>query len=88
MQKSDHKWSVTEKQDDVIQSMITQLPTESSRKIALRLSKKVIHVSETALSERFKEARVQSVKPASKPLLTSGHIKKRLQWAIQLQDID
>ena len=88
IQKCGRKRSTTEKQDDVIQSMVTQHPTESTGQIAFRLSKKDINISETALRRRFKEAGVQSMRPTSKPLLTNGHIKKRLQWAIQHQDID
>ena len=68
--------------------MVTQHPTESTGQIAFRLSKKGINISETTLRRRFKEAGVQSMRPTSKPLLTNGHIKKRLQWAIQHQDID
>ncbi|CAF1219446.1 unnamed protein product [Rotaria sordida] len=88
IQKSGRKRSTTEKQDDIIQSMVAQHPTESARQIAFRLSKKGIKISETTLRRRFKEAGLQSMKPTSKPLLTGDHIKKRLQWAIQHQDID
>ena len=88
IQRSGRKRSTTEKQDDVIQSMVTQHPTESTRQISFRLSKKGINISETTLRRKFKEASVQSMRPTFKPLLTNDHIKKRLQWAIQHQDID
>jgi len=88
IQKSGRKRCTTEKQDDIIQSMVAQYPTESAGQIAFRLSKKGIKISETTLKRRFKEAGVQSMKPTSKPLLTSDHIKKRLEWAIRHQDID
>ena len=58
IQKSGHKRSTTEKQDDVIQSMVTQHPTESARHIAFRLSKKSINISEMTIRRRFKEAGV------------------------------
>jgi transposase len=88
IQKSGRKRSTTEKQDDIIQSMVAQHPTESVGQMAFRLSKKGINISETTLRRRFMEAGVQSMKPTSKPLLTSYHIKKRLQWAIEHQDVD
>jgi transposase len=88
IQKSGRKRSTTEKQDDIIQSMVAQHPTESLGQIAFRLSKKGIQISETTLRRRFKEAGVQSMKPTSKPLLTTDHIKKRLKWALQHQDVD
>jgi transposase len=87
-QKSGRQRSTTEKQDAIIQSMVAQHPAESVGLIAFRLSKKCIKISETTLRRRFKEAGVQSMKPTSKLLLTSDHIKKRLQWAIQHQDVD
>ena len=86
--QSSRKRSTTEKQDDVIQSMVTQHPTESARQIAFRLSKKGINISETTLRRRFKDAGVQSMRSTSKSLLTNDHIKKRLQWPIQHQDVD
>ena len=79
IQKSGRERSTTEKQDDVIQSMVTQHPTESAGPIAFRLSKKGINISKTTLRRRFKEAGVQSLRPICKPLLTNDHIKKRLQ---------
>jgi transposase len=88
IQKSGRKRSTTEKQDDIIQSMLAQHPTESAGQIAVRLSKKGIKISETTLRRRFEEAGVQSMKPISKTLLASDHLKKRLQWAIQHQDVD
>ncbi|CAF4784726.1 unnamed protein product, partial [Rotaria sp. Silwood2] len=88
IQKSGRKRSTTEKQDDTIQSMIAQHPTESTRQIAVRLSKKGVKISKTTLRRRFKEAGLQLMKPTSKPLLTADHIKKRLEWTIQHQDVD
>ncbi|CAF2995742.1 unnamed protein product [Rotaria sp. Silwood2] len=88
VQKSGRKRSTTEKQDVIIQSMVDQHPTESVGQIAFRLSKKGIKISETTLRRRFKEAGVQSMKPTSKSLLTNDHIKKRLEWATQHQDVD
>ena len=79
IRKSGRKRSTTEKQDNVIQSMIIQHPTESTGQIAFRLSKKGINISETTLRRRFKEAGVQSMRPICKPFLTNDHIKKRLQ---------
>jgi len=88
LQKSGRKRSTTEKQDAIIQSVVAQHPTESVGQIASRLSNKGITTSETTLRRRFEEAGVQSMKPTSKPLLTSSHINKRLQWAIQHKDVD
>jgi len=88
LQKSGRKRSTTKKQDATIQSVVAQHPTESVGQIAFRLSKKGIKISETTLRRRFEEAGVQSTKPTSKPLLTTDHINKRLQWAIQHQDVD
>jgi hypothetical protein len=68
--------------------MVAQHSTESAGQIACRLSRKGIKISETTLRRRFKEAGVQSMKPASKPLLTNDHIRKRLQWAIKHKDVD
>ena len=68
--------------------MVAQPSAESVGQIAFRLSQKDIKISKTTLRRRFKEAGVQSMKPTSKPLLTSKHIKKRLQWALQHQDVD
>ncbi|CAF3005901.1 unnamed protein product [Rotaria sp. Silwood2] len=88
IQKSGRKRCTTEKQDTAIQSMVAQHPTESLDQIAFRLSKKGIKVSLTTLRRRFKEAGVQSMKPTSKPLLTSDHIQKRLKWAIEHKDVN
>ncbi|CAF2994437.1 unnamed protein product [Rotaria sp. Silwood2] len=68
--------------------MVTQRPTESVGQIPYRLSKKGIKTSETTLRRGFEDAGVQSMKPTSQPLLTNGHIKKRLQWAIKRKDVD
>ncbi|CAF4840827.1 unnamed protein product, partial [Rotaria sp. Silwood1] len=68
--------------------MVAQHPTESLDQIGFRLSKKGIKVSKTTLRKRFKEAGVQSMKPTSKPLLTSDHIQKRLKWAIEHKDVN
>ena len=88
IQKSGRKRCTTEKQDAAIQSMVAQHPTESVGQITSRLSKKGIEVSKTTLRRRFKEAGVQSMRPTSKPLLTSDHIKKRLEWAIKHKDVN
>ena len=88
IQKSGRKRCTTEKQDAAIQSMVAQHPTESVDQITSRLSKKGIEVSKTTLRRRFKEAGVQSMRPTSKPLLTSDHIKKRLEWAIKHKDVN
>ena len=69
IQKSGRKPCTTEKQDATIQSMVGQITS--------RLSKKGIEVSKTTLRRRFKAAGVQSMRPTSKPLLTSDHIKKK-----------
>src|SRR4051794_15426744 len=53
-QKSGRKRSTTKKQDDIIQSTVSQHPTETAGKIALSLSKKGINISETTLRRRFK----------------------------------
>lgn len=87
-QKSGRKRCTTEKQDNKIQSMVAQHPTESLGQIAFRLSKKGVKISEATLRRRFKEAGIQSMKPSSKPLLTSNHIKTRYQWAMQHQDVN
>ncbi|CAF3347673.1 unnamed protein product [Rotaria socialis] len=78
IQKPGRNRSTTGKQDMVIQSMVAQHPTESTGQIAARLSNKGINVSKTTLRRRFKEAGILSMKPTSKPLLTSGHIKKKI----------
>ena len=88
IQKSARKRCITEKQDAAIQSMVAQHPTESVGQITSRLSKKGIEVSKTTLRRRFKEDDVQSMRPTSKPLLTSDHIKKRLEWAIKHKDVN
>jgi transposase len=88
IEKSGRKRSTTEKPDGVIQSVVAQHSTESAKQIAFRLSKKGIKISETTLRRRLKEAGIQSMKPTSKPLLTNGHIQKRLQWAIQHQHVN
>ena len=31
---------------------------------------------------------MQSIRPTSKPLLTSDHIKKRLEWGIKHKDVN
>ena len=58
-QKFGRQRSTTEKQDVVIQSTIAQHSTESAGQIAVRLSKKRIHISEIKLRRRFKEAGIQ-----------------------------
>ena len=88
IQKSGGKQCTTEKQDAAIQSMVTQHPTESVGQITCRLSKKGIQVTKTALRRRFKEAGVQLMRPTSKPLLTSDHIKKSFEWAIKHKDVN
>ena len=77
IQKSGRKQCTAEKQDAAIQSMVAQHPVESTGRIASRLSKKGIQVNKTALKRRFKEVGVQSMRPTSKPLLTTNHIKKK-----------
>ena len=61
----------------MIQSMVAQHSIESVGQIAFRLSQKDIKISKTTLRRRFKEAGVHSMKPTSKPLLTSDDILKK-----------
>jgi arginine repressor len=58
--------------------MVAQHSTESVDQIAFRLSKKGIEISKTTLRRRFNEAGVHSMKPTSKPLLTSDDILKKI----------
>ena len=88
IQKSGRKRCTTEKKDAAIQSMVAQHSTKSVGQMTSRLSKKGIEVSKTTLRRTFKEANVQSMRPTSKPLLTSDHIKKRLEWAIKHKDVN
>lgn len=70
-----HKNSVyTGKPYATIQSMVAQRSMKSVSQIAFRLSQKDKKISQTTLRRRFKEVGVHSMKPTSKPLLTSGDI--------------
>ena len=54
--------------------MVAQHSIESIGQIAFRLSQKDIKISKTTLRGRFKETGVHSIRPTSKPLLTSDDI--------------
>jgi len=57
--------------------MVAQHTIESVGPIAFGLSQKDIKISKTTLRRKFKEAGVHSMKPTSKPLLTSDDILKK-----------
>ena len=73
------------KQYATIQSMVAQCSIESVGQIAFRLSRKDIEISKTTLRQRFKEADVHSIKPTSKPLLTSRDIFKKSSIGYKIQ---
>ena len=53
-----------------------------------RLKRKGIELSIPTISKRLHEFGFVNQSPLKKPLLSSSHMKKRVQWCAQVQDID
>ena len=53
-----------------------------------RLNRKGVKLSIPTISKRLHEFGFVNQSPLKKPLLSSSHMKKRVQWCAQVQDID
>ena len=52
------------------------------------LERRNIHLSLATISSMLNEAGYSQRVPLSKPLLSSGHIKKRFEWCSQVTEVD
>lgn len=73
--------TTTSKQDTRIVSLAEQQTFATSRDLTDQMTKKGVKISERTVRRRLTEAGAKYNRPLSKPLLTEGHRKKRLNWA-------
>jgi transposase len=80
---SGRKRKTSEKEDNLITTIVATNPTSTIKDIQEVLKKKKVEVSESTISRRLRESGYKHQAPTLKPLLTETHIERRKAWAEQ-----
>lgn len=81
LQHTGRPQSLSEKQQAIMEDLITKNPEATSPTIANKLKRKDIHISARTVRRKLAARGLVFGATMSKPLLSEQHCKKRLQWA-------
>jgi transposase len=86
--KSGRPRSTTVAEDEMILNELEENENPTSETINRGLKRKKVKISSRTVQRRLKEAGYRFSAPLSKPLLTTTHKKRRLEWALSMQNKD